>query len=52
MNSKLHIPRITKRRNPLWLTNFAKRIGEFRRLRRSGLGFRSSFRCAMYCRLK
>lgn len=31
MNSKLHIPRITKRRNPNWLIRLARWIGKKRR---------------------
>jgi hypothetical protein len=31
MNSKLHIPRMPKRRNPNWLIRFARWIGRHRR---------------------
>lgn len=39
MNSKLHIPRITKRRNPNWLVRMAKAIGKWRRERETYLFF-------------
>lgn len=35
-----------------WLVMLSRRIKEFNRLRRSGLGIRSAFRCAAHCNLK
>lgn len=44
--SIIHRLPLQPRKNPLWLTELARRIGQYRRLRRTGLHRRASFWCA------